>query len=467
MNYFAVDLGASSGRTVLGTYRDGVIHMQELTRFPNHLLHVGDNYYWDIHELYRNIVCGLTKAAAIGPVDSIGIDTWGVDFVCVGHDGKLLRQPSSYRDPWTDGAPEAFFSRLPRSRVYDLTGIQVMNFNSLFRFDMMRRNRDSAFMAADKILFMPDALSYLLTGNMVCEYTIASTAQIVNARNRSLEPELLEAVGLDESCFGEFVFPGHTVGTLLPQIQAVTGLGPVPVIAVAGHDTASAVAAVPASTSDFAYLSAGTWSLMGVETRQPVINGEMEKLNYTNEGGVNGTIRVLKNICGMWLLERCRMNWGNVSYDTLVKEAQSAPAMKTIIDPDAPEFANPADMEAAIKDYCVKNGLAVPASRGEVVRAIYESLAVRYSKVLADLRHLTGKKIDTLHIIGGGSRNDLLNQWTADHAGVRVVAGPAEATAMGNIMVQAIAAGEAPDISYMRRMVAADSELKVFEPDKQ
>ena len=397
-------------------------------------------------------------------IASIGIDTWGVDFVCVGKDGNLLRQPYAYRDPHTVGAPEALFSRISRSEVYGKTGIQIMNFNSLFQLDTLRRNHDSALEAADKILFMPDALSYMLTGEMVTEYTIASTAQLVNAQTRRLEPELLKAVGLSEKNFGRFVFPGEKVGVLTEEVQKITGLGAIPVIAVAGHDTGSAVAAVPALDRNFAYLSSGTWSLMGVETDVPVINAETEALNFTNEGGVEGTIRLLKNICGMWLLERCRLNWGDTSYPELISEADACEPFRSLINPDDDCFANPADMEKAIAEYCRATGQAVPEKRGQVVRCIFESLALRYRQVLENLRSLSPRPIDTLHVIGGGSRNDLLNQFTANAIGIPVVAGPSEATAIGNVMIQAMAAGEATDVAGMRQLINRSIPLKTYQP---
>ena len=349
-NFFAVDLGATSGRTILGSFIEGGLNLEEINRFPNHLIEVGGHFYWDIYALYRHIIDGLKLVAHRGEsIASIGIDTWGVDFVLLGKDGNLLRQPYAYRDPHTVGAPEAFFSRISRSEVYGKTGIQVMNFNSLFQLDTLRRNHDSALEAADKVLFMPDALSYMLTGKMVTEYTIASTAQLVNAHTQRLEPELLKAVGLQEENFGRFVFPGEKIGTLTEEVQKITGLGAIPVIAVAGHDTGSAVAAVPALDRNFAYLSSGTWSLMGVETDAPVITAETEALNFTNEGGVEGTIRLLKNICGMWLLERCRLNWGDTSYPELITEADSCEPFRSLINPDDDCFANPADMEQAIE----------------------------------------------------------------------------------------------------------------------
>lgn len=464
--FFAVDLGATSGRTILGSLSSDGLSLQEVNRFSNHLIEVGGHYYWDIYELYRHILEGLKLASQMQDVEivSIGIDTWGVDFVCVGKDGGLLRQPYSYRDPHTVGAADRFFTRMPRSRVYELTGIQVMNFNTLFQFDTLRRNGDSAFEIADKILFMPDALSYLLTGEKVTEYTIASTAQIVNAHTCKLESELLSELGLTEDSFGRFVYPGDKIGVLSEEVRKQTGLGAIPVIAVAGHDTASAVAAVPALDRNFAYLSSGTWSLMGVETDAPVITKETEACNFTNEGGVSGTIRLLKNICGMWLLERCRAEWGETSYAELIAEAEACEPFRSLINPDDPLFANPDDMEQAICDYCASHRQPLPKTRGELVRCIFESLALRYRQVLDNLRSLSPRPIDVLHVIGGGSRNELLNQFTANAAGIPVIAGPSEATAIGNVMIQALAVGEATDILSMRQLINRSIPLKTYQP---
>lgn len=467
--FFAIDLGATSGRTILGSFTSEGLVTEEINRFPNHLIETGGHFYWDLYELYRNILEGLKAVACRKDVEvvSIGIDTWGVDFVCVGKDGALLRQPYSYRDPHTDGAPDKYFERMPRGDVYAWTGIQVMNFNSLFQIDTMLRHKDSALEAADKILFIPDALGYLLTGEMVCEYTIASTSQLVNARTRRLEPELLRSLQMDENNFGRFVYPGEKVGVLTPEVQRITGLGAIPVIAVAGHDTASAVAAVPASDKNFAYLSSGTWSLMGVETDAPVINADTEALNFTNEGGVDGTIRLLKNICGMWLLERCRAVWGETSYPELIAEANASEPFRNLIFPDDPTFANPSDMEEAIKAYCAAHKQPAIETRGQIVRCIFESLSLRYRQVLENLQSLSPAPIEVLHVIGGGSRNDLLNQWTANAIGIPVVAGPSEATSVGNIMIQALAAGKATNVASMRRVVRQAIPLKTFTPQNK
>ena len=466
-NFFAVDLGATSGRTILGSFTEKGISLKEINRFPNYLIEVGGHFYWDIYALYHHIIEGLKLAAQENePITSIGIDTWGVDFVCLGKDGQLLRQPYAYRDPHTQGAPDALFARLPRNKVYAKTGIQVMNFNTLFQLDTLRRHHDSALEACHKILFVPDALSYMLTGKMVTEYTIASTGQLVNAQTRRLDPELLQVVGLTEEHFGRFVYPGEKIGVLTEEVQRMTGLGEVPVIAVAGHDTGSAVAAVPAITPNFAYLSSGTWSLMGVETTKPVINSETEKLNLTNEGGVEGTIRLLKNICGMWLLERCRLKWGDTSYPELIAEAQVCESFRSLINPDDPCFANPGDMEQTIVEYCRKTEQPLPETRGQVVRCIFESLALRYRQVLENLNSLAPNHINTLHVIGGGSRNDLLNQFTANAIGIPVIAGPSEATAMGNILIQSIANGQADSVTTMRQNISRSIPLNRYEPQE-
>lgn len=465
--FFAVDLGATSGRTILGYFTPQGLITEEINRFPNHLIETGGHFYWDIYELYRNIVEGLKIAGNKKDTEiiSIGIDTWGVDFVCIGKDGGILRQPYAYRDPQTEGAPEKYFKRVPRNEVYELTGIQVMNFNSLFQLDTLRRNNDSALAHADKILFMPDAFSYMLTGEMITEYTIASTAQLVNAHTRKLDSQILKSIGLNEKHFGRFVYPGEIIGNLTPELQKITGLSAIPVVAVAGHDTASAVAAVPAANKNFAYLSSGTWSLMGVETLAPVINAETEALNFTNEGGIEGTIRLLKNICGMWLLERCRINWGDTSYPDLIAEAEASEPFRNLICPDDKVFDNPANMEETIKKYCKDHNQPAIETRGQLVRCIFESLALRYRQVLENLQRLSPNPIEVLHVIGGGSRNDLLNQWTANAIGIPVVAGPSEATAIGNIMIQAVAAGQAADIASMRQLLSHAIHLKTFYPE--
>ena len=471
MNFFSVDLGATSGRTILGTITDGRIEQRELTRFSNPIIQVCGHCHWDILALYREIVEGLKLLAQKGiEIQSIGIDTWGCDFAMFDKDGGLLRQPYSYRDPHTEGAMEEYFRLMPKERVYDKTGIQFMPFNSLFQLYTLYRNHDAALEVADKILFMPDALIYLLTGEQVCEYTVLSTSQMLNPRTRCIDPELLQVIGMDENHFGRYVQPGEQVGTLSAELQRITGLGAVPVVAVAGHDTASAVAAVPAQNERFAYLSCGTWSLLGIEVQDAIINEKSFEYNFTNEGGIEGTTRFLKNICGMWLLECCRREWGDAvpaDVNQINKDAMEATAFQSFINPDDPRFANPSSMVEAIQAYCRESGQPVPQDYKALARCIFESLAMRYREVLVYLKELAPFAIERLHVIGGGSRNSYLMQMTANSIGMPVVTGPVEGTAIGNIMLQAKAAGLVSDRFDMRRIIAKSVEMKTYEPQKR
>ena len=467
MNFFAVDLGATSGRTILGTLTDGRLEQRELTRFPNPIIHTGGHWHWDLLALYREILEALTLVAKEGTeIASIGIDTWGCDFAMFGKDGGWLRQPYCYRDPHTEGAMEALFERMPREQVYEKTGIQFMPFNSLFQLDTLRRHHDSALEASDKILFIPDALIYMLTGEQVCEYTVLSTSQLLDPRTKRMDDELLRLIGLDERRFGRYVQPGEQVGVLSDEVQRLTGLGAVPVVAVAGHDTGSAVAAVPAENERFAYLSCGTWSLLGIEVKEPLISDRTLEYNLTNEGGVDGTTRVLKNICGMWLLEQCRRespSWPS-DINQINRDAMEATPGQSIINPDDPRFANPTSMVEAICDYCRETGQHVPHDYREVARCIFESLALRYKQVLDMLCTLAPMPIERLHVIGGGSRNEYLMQMTADATGLPVVAGPSEGTALGNILLQARASGMVGDLFDLRRIVARSVETRTYMP---
>ncbi|NPD91660.1 rhamnulokinase [Xylanibacter muris] len=466
--FFAVDLGATSGRTIIGTLYGGKIELEEITRFDNNLIQTCGHFYWDIYALYNEIIKGLKLTAKRNiPITSIGIDTWGVDFVCVGSDGALLRNPIAYRDPHTFGMMEDYFKNsIDKKTVYNTTGIQFMNFNTLFQLHAMKKNGDVVLVNADKILFVPDALSYMLTGKMVCEYTIASTSQLLDPRTKKLDEQLLASVGLSRRRFGKMVNPAVEIGRLTAEVQEMTGLGDVPVIAVAGHDTASAVAAVPAANKNFAYLSSGTWSLMGIETKNAIINDLSYERNFTNEGGIEGTTRFLKNICGMWIYERCRKEWTDApeSHAELQAEAMKQPAFQSIINPDDEMFANPSSMIEAIQTYCRETEQHVPQGYAEICRCIFDSLALRYRQVFVYLREMASFPIDVLHIIGGGSLNNYLNQFTANSLGVTVLAGPQEGTAIGNIMLQAKGAGVVDDIWEMRGIIADSIEMKRFEP---
>ncbi len=471
--FFAVDLGATSGRTIIGTIDEGKLELRELTRFPNNIIQVGRHYHWDVFALYNEIIRGLKTVAQEGIIiDSIGIDTWGCDFVSIGKDGGVLRNPYCYRDPHTDGALEAYFQLIPKDVVYRKTGIQFMNFNTLFQLATLRRNHDSAFEAADKFLFMPDALSYMLTGEAVCEYTILSTSQMLDPTTKHIDPDLIHAIGLEERNFGRYVNPCDKVGVLSQEVQNITGLGPIPVLAVAGHDTASAVASVPAINERFAYLSCGTWSLLGIETRNAIISDKSFENNFTNEGGVEGTTRFLKNICGLWLLERCRKEWDNdpdvpKDVNQINSDAMEALPFQSFINPDDPVFANPLSMVEAIRNYCKESGQHVPVNYKEIARCIFESLAMRYRQVLLQLKEMAPFAIERLYVIGGGTRNRFLMQFTANSIGIPVVTGSAEGTAIGNIMLQAKAAGIVGDLFEMRRCIANNIESSTFNPDDE
>ena len=472
-HFFAVDLGATSGRTIIGTIENGKMSLEELTRFDNNLIETGGHFYWDIFALYNEVINGLRLVAKRQiEIQSIGIDTWGVDFVCVGSDGAILRNPLAYRDPHTVGKMEEYFEKIiSRDEVYNITGIQFMNFNSLFQLYAMDEAGNTALRNADKVLFVPDALSYMLTGNAVCEYTIASTSQMLDPRTKDLDSRLVESVGLKRGQFGEMVNPATVIGTITEEVQKMTGLGAVPVIAVAGHDTGSAVAAVPAANEKFAYLSSGTWSLMAIETQDAIINARSFDLSFTNEGGIEGTTRFLKNICGMWIYERCRKEWKDaegLGHAELQSAAMECEPFRSLINPDDPIFANPASMVDAITTYCEKTNQPIPQGYAQTCRCIFDSLALRYRQVFAWLKEFADFDINVLHIIGGGSKNEYLDQFTANSCGVTVLAGPQEGTAIGNIMLQAKAAGMVGDIWEMRRIIADSLELKRFEPqDKE
>ena len=494
--FFAVDLGATSGRTIIGSMADGRLEQEEITRFPNNLIETGGHFYWDIYALYFEMIRGLKEVARRGlTITSIGIDTWGVDFVFVGEDGAILRNPMAYRDPHTFGRMEEYLQNIvPQREVYDITGIQFMNFNSLFQLYAMQQDGNVAMKMAEKVLFVPDALSWMLTGEAVCEYTIASTSQMLDPRTGDLSEKLIESVGMKRSQFGRMVQPGTQIGVLTDEVQKMTGLGAVPVIAVAGHDTGAAVAAVPAKNEQFAYLSSGTWSLMGIETKNAIINDRSYELNFTNEGGIEGTTRFLKNICGMWLYERCRKEFKdstgeplNANHQELQGSAMQVEAFRSIINPDDAVFANPGSMIEAIQTYCRETGQPVPETPAEICRCIFDSLALRYRQVFGWLKEFwnstvgdptaklsgtepaTGKGqemagINVLHIIGGGSLNKYLNQFTADACGVEVLAGPQECTAIGNIMLQAKAMGMVKDVWEMRAIIANSVELAPYHP---
>ena len=478
--FLAFDCGATSGRGVLACFSPKGFSMEEVYRFPSEMVKKDGRMQWDVLAMHRHFVTCLKQLGEKGiKLESIGIDTWGVDFGHIAADGELLGLPRCYRDPYTNGIPEKVFQKVPREQLYARTGIQIMNFNTIFQLYAQTQAGDKDLKEAASILFMPDLLSYLLTGKQVCEYTDASTSGMMDQATRQFNKPLLEELGVRTDMLLPIVPSGTVVGPLKPEIAKETGLGPVPVVAVAGHDTASAIAAVPAADEHFAYLSSGTWSLMGIEVPAPIINEASARENFTNEGGIEGTTRFLKNITGMWLLEQCRVVWKasgkDYSYAKLVEMAISEKDFAGRIDPDDPRFAAPENMLEEIKQ-----GMRWPVGAGhdaghsrldresltdsQVVSCIYHSLADKYAAVMKTLQEFAPFTINKLHIIGGGSANDLMNQWTADAIGMTVIAGPTEATAIGNVMLQAQAAGMVKDRWEMRRLIAQTFNVKTFTP---
>ena len=453
--HFAIDLGATSGRTILATFDGKKVEMQEISRFKNPMIPINGHLYWNLPGIYHEVLLGLKKCgetlAEISPMArlaTIGIDTWGCDVAFFNADGSLGGLPHCYRDSHTEGAVERFSKKVPKEKTYALTGIQFMDFNTLFQLDTMMSNNADAVKKADKILFIPDALAFMFTGNAVTEYTVASTSQMLNPNTGTLDEELLSAIGIPTNKFGKIVNPGETIGILSKDVQAYTGLGDVPVIAVAGHDTASAVIAVPTPDKNYAYLSCGTWSLLGVESEKPVITDKSRQYNFTNEGGIDGTTRLLKNICGLWLFERCRDEFKDAPTDVAELSALYLSSQcESIINPDDPAFAHPEVMTRAINSYCAQTRQEIPETPADYIRVIFRSLAKRYNEVLGMLREIAPVKIDRLHVIGGGSYNKYLMQLTADETGIPVVAGPGECTALGNILVQLRSCGSVCDLN--------------------
>ena len=456
--FLAIDLGATSGRAVVGRVGDNRIEMQEIHRFANRYTIVGGHYFWDVYRLLDEIKQALALCRDQNiELNSMGVDTWGVDFGYIDSRGQLLGLPRSYRDSYTDGAPEEVFNLVSREDLYMQTGIQIMNFNSIFQLFRDAQIGYEPYVDADKILFMPDLINFFLTGVAKCERTIASTSQLLNPRSGKFNRELAEKLGIRSSLLIDPIQPGTTVGRLLPSIAEELGIPAIPVVAVASHDTASAVAACPAFGNDYAYLSSGTWSLIGVEIGATIINKSTMQSNFTNEAGIDNTIRLLKNITGLWMLEECRREWiaegKDYSYEDIAMLATREISFPTVVDPNDKRFSNPTSMRQAIVDYCKLSFHREPTNDGEIAALIFNSLAKRYAYSLLQLRVVVPYAIRRLHVIGGGSKNKLLNSLTAREIGVPVVAGPSEATAIGNIMLQARAAGLVKDKADIRRIV--------------
>ncbi len=465
----AVDLGASNGRVMRASFDGRRLSLAEAHRFANGPVRVLGSQHWDVLRLFAEIKHGLALAARPAGLDGIGLDTWGVDFALLDRDDQLVGQPFHYRDARTDGMPERVFQRVPREEIFERTGIQFMPINTLYQLFAMVEARAAALEAAQTLLLMPDLFNFWLSGRKAVEFTNATTTQMYDQRAGDWAWPLLERLGLPTRLLPPVATPATVLGPLLAGVAEELGVSAgVPVIAPACHDTGAAVAAVPAGEGRWAYISSGTWSLVGAEVAQPVITPQSLAGNFTNEGGVAGTVRLLKNVSGLWLMQECQRVWAERGAERslawLLAAAAAAPPFAALVDPDDPAFLHPADMPAALADYCARAGQPAPASEGALARGILESLALKYRWVLEKLESLLGYRLDTVHIVGGGAQNALLCQFTADATGRPVIAGPVEATALGNALAQAMALGEVASLAEARAIIRASFELQRYEP---
>jgi rhamnulokinase len=472
-NLLAVDLGAESGRSILGQFDGERISLSEISRFPNTPVPLPDGLHWDVLNLWGEIRRGLGQAVQQtgGSLSGIGLDTWGVDFGLLDRSGALIGNPYHYRDSRTDGMVEAAFTRVPAAEIFAQTGIQFMQLNTLYQLYAMVLNNAPQLSIAETFLTMPDLLNYWLTGRKVCEFTNATTTQCYDPRRKAWAKPLLERLGIPTHIFPQIVPPGTVLGDLRGAVAEEAGTSPIPVIAPSCHDTGSAVAAVPARGEDFVWISSGTWSIMGVEVRQPVINEDSLACTMTNEGGVNGTFRLSKNISGMWMVQESRRTWERqgqqYSYDDLTQLAANAASLRSIVDPDSSAFLKPGDMPARVRAYCAETGQLIPETHGEIIRCMLEGVALKYRWVLDRLERLLGKRLDTIHIVGGATKNRLLSQFAADATQRQVITGPVEATATGNLLIQAVALGKIGSVAEAREVVRRSFSVETFTPDPQ
>ncbi len=469
-HYFAADLGASNGRTILGRFDGDKLTLEEINRFENNYVRVQEGYYWDVLRLYNGILEGLGKYAAAHaePLSGIGIDTWGVDFGLVDSKGALAGNPHSYRDPRGLRGMKAFHEKYGVRTAFDMTGIANLEFNTLYQLYDMVLQGDPQLRIADKLLMIPDLLGYMLSGVKSTEYTNATTMQLLDSRTGRWSEKLLEMAGIHESLFTAIQQSGEIKGQLLQTVLQDTGLREAAdVICVGSHDTASAVASVPAKTDNYAYISSGTWSLMGIVTDHAVMGDVMYENHFSNEGTIAGGYRPLRNIMGLWIIQNCKRFWDRerkLTWDEIGEMAAAAPALRSFIDVNAGDFFTGEDMPEKIQRFCAATGQTVPQTKGEIARAVYESLALSYRVSMEGLDKVKGRKIDVLHIVGGGARNTLLNQFAADAIGREVIAGPYEATAIGNLMLQVKSKGDVASFAEMREVIARSFEVESFEP---
>lgn len=471
-NFIAIDIGASSGRLMLGSWNGERFELTELHRFPNESVSVNGHMHWDVLRLWHEIKMGLRSYTQNHNEDLAGIsvDTWGVDYGLLDKAGNLLSNPYHYRDHRMDGLVEEGFKQLSKSETYAKTGIQFMQINTIYQLYSMVKNNDPQLDLADTLLMMPDLFHYWLSGEKVVEYSDASTSQLLNAKTRTWDKELLECFNIPTRIFPDLVSPGTVIGQLQEQLVSELGFDrAVPIIATGSHDTANAIAAIPYLDEASVYISSGTWSLMGVEIAEPILSEQALNYNFTNEGGVENTIRFLKNIMGLWLLQESRRQWQSegqdYSWSELLDLAEQASPFVSLIDPDAAPFLGHGDMPQAIREYCQQSKQPVPESVGAIIRCCLESLALRYRWVIEALEELTGNPITTIRIVGGGSQNKVLNQFTADACQRTVITGPVEATALGNVMMQAIATGHIKTLDAGRKAIAASVQQESFEPN--
>ena len=471
--YLAVDLGAESGRVMAGLWNGRQLQLEEIHRFPNGGVYLGDTFRWDVLRLWSEIQNGLTLAGKKygKKIVSVGADTWGVDFVLLNKQNEILGLPYHYRDVRTRGALERTFKKVPRAEIFAQSGLQFMELNSLYQLLAWKQNSPAILDAADTLLFMPDFLHWAMCGEKRAEFTIASTSQFVHPVSRDWSLPLLKRLGLPTHFLPKIVPPGTTLGKFQKSLAARTGLSGVKVVAPPSHDTASAVAGVPTANTgkaNWAYISSGTWSLMGVEVQKAVLTPRALALNMTNEGGMDGTYRLLKNIMGLWLVQQCKRSFDaagkKFDYAQLAALAGKAKPFRSLVNLNDPRFLNPPDMPKAIQEFCRETKQPVPKTEGELVRCAYESLALKYRETIVSLEELTGEKIEVIHIVGGGSQSKILNQFTADACQRPVVAGPVEATAMGNLLTQIKADGELGSLAEMREVVRASSTVQRHEP---
>jgi rhamnulokinase len=469
-NYLAVDLGAESGRVMIGTLVEDRLSLVEAHRFANIPVRLPDGLHWDVLRIWSEIKSGISTAVSRydKQVDAIGLDTWGVDFALLDQKGALLGNPFHYRDSRTDGMVSEAFRRMPRESIFENTGIQFMEVNTLYQLLAMVVSKSPLLEVARTFLTVPDLFNYWLTGTIVCEFTNATTTQCFDPRKREWARPLLGAMGIPEQLFQPVIEPGTLIDGLDPRVANEVGAGRIPVVAPACHDTGSAVVAVPADGKDFAWISSGTWSILGIEADQPVITEQTLKYNFTNEGGVFGKWRLSKNMMGLWILQECRRTWARqgeeLSYDKITRMASEAKPFQSIIDPDFGGFLHPDDMPDQIRQYCKNSGQPVPQDKGELIRSVLESIALKYRWVLERLEEITGTRFERLHIFGGGTQNRLLNQFTADATQCTCLTGPVEATALGNVLMQGIALGHIESLEYARNLVRKSFPPFIYQP---